>query len=165
MKLDVIRQVQRVKTVQADRAEQEERARRTALEAAARAVETARATLLDWREEMPRRETAIYDTVIGKLVDLDALDMCKARVVELRAQETLLAERLSETEAAASAARDALDVAHRALAHARRAVTKFDDLVGVLKAAALLEAEAREDAELEESAEVGHRAGERESLG
>lgn len=159
MKLAVIRQVHRVKALQADRAEQEERARRAALEAAAVAVETARATLEQWREEMPRRQAAIYDAIIGKLVDLEALDACKAKVAQLRTHETLLGERVREAETAAKAAREALEAAGRKLALARRAVSKFDDLVATLKAAALLEAEAKEDAELEEAAEVGHRAG------
>ncbi|CCB66682.1 YscO family type III secretion system apparatus protein [Hyphomicrobium sp. MC1] len=157
MKLAVIRQVQRVKVLQADRAEQEERARRAGLEAAAAAVETARANLERWREEMPRREAAIYDAIIGKLVDLEALDACKARVVELREHEALLAKRLQDAEGAATAAREALEFASQKLAHARRAVSKFDELVATLRAAELLDAEAKEDAELEEAAEAGHR--------
>lgn len=163
MRLAIIRQIHRVKALQADRAEQEERARRAALEAAATAVETARSTLESWREEMPRRQAAIYDAIIGQLVSLEELEACKARVAELRVHETLLADRLREAEVAAKAAREALEEASQKLALARRAVSKFDDLVATLKAAELVEAEAKEDAELEEAAEVGHRAGKGEA--
>jgi type III secretion protein O len=157
VKLDVVRQLQRVKMLHADRAEQEERARRAALDAAVAGVETAREALAAWREEMPRRLAAIYDAVIGRIVTLEELDACKARALELRAHEAVLAQRVTEAEAAAKKALEALQAARARLDAARRAVTKFDDLVATLRASALAEAERKEDSELEEAAETGHR--------
>lgn len=159
MNLDVVRQVHRVKTLHADRAEQEQRARKAALEAALAAADAARRELAGWREEMPRRQAAIYDSIIGKVVGLDALETCKARVADLREHERLLESRLSEAEQAARAATEALDAATARLDQARRAVTKFEDLVAALRRVAALEAERKEDSELEEAAEAGHRSG------
>ena len=159
MNLDVVRQVHRVKMLHANRAEQEQRARKAALEAALAAAESARRELAGWREEMPRRQAAIYDAIIGKAVALDELEVCKARVADLREHERLLEARLAEAEQAARAAAEALDAAVARLDHARRAVTKFEDVVAALRRLAALESERKEDAELEEAAEVGYRSG------
>lgn len=154
MNLDTIRQVEQVKRRHEERADQDFRARHAALDSALAAADAARQALATWRAEMPARQAAIYDAIIGQLLDREGLEACQAAVAGLRAHESVLAAQLNEAEAVARRARDARAEAEAALAAARRAVTKFTDLVAVLQQAQAAEAMLRADAELDEIAET-----------
>lgn len=163
MNADVIRPLLRIKTLRADRAEEEHRRRRAQLNAAIAAAAEAERVLGTWREEMPRREAAIYDEVLGRVVSLEELDAVNERVVQLREHERLLQERLGEAQAAVREAAKAADDAAAQSAQARRDVSKFEEIVAMLRQAGLAEAERREELELEEFARA--REAEEESGG
>jgi type III secretion protein O len=154
MNADVIRPLLRIKTLRADRAEDEHRQRRAVYNAALAAAETAQQTLEEWRADMPRKEAAIYDEVIGRVVDLEALDAVQERLVQLREHERLLQQRVIDAQAAARDALKAADEAAALSAQARRNVSKFEEIVDMLRRADLAEAERREDLELEEFAKA-----------
>lgn len=164
MNADTIRPLLRIKTLRADRAEDEARRRRAAYHVALAAVETAQRTVEEWRADMPRKQAAIYDEVIGRVVNLEALDDVQERLVQLREHERLLQERVAEAQQAARDAGKAADEAAAISAQARRNVSKFEEIVDMLRRANLAEAEHREDLELEEFAKAaGSNGGEDES--
>jgi len=161
MKLQTIRQVELVKRRHEERAELLLRARDAVLEAALTRAETARQELRTWCDEMPARQAAIYDAIIGQLIDLEGLEACQAAVAALRAHESVLAAKLSDAEAAAQRARASRAEAETGLSTARLALSKFVDLVAVLQKAEVTEASLRADAELDEVAEtLGQRSAE-----
>jgi type III secretion protein O len=163
MNADLIRPLLRIKTFRAERAEDEHH-RRVALHNAALAgVDTANRTLDEWRADMPRKEAAIYDEVIGRVVDLEALDDVHARIAQLREHERLLQERLTEAQKAARDAGTAADEAAAVAAQARRDVSKFEEIVDTLRHADMAEAERREEIELEEFAKAGSNGADDES--
>ncbi len=152
MNPETIRPLLRIKMLRADRAEEEQRRRRALLAAALGAAQAAERALQDWRVEMPRREEAIYAEVIGRVVSRDALDDVKERVVQLRAHERLLEQRLEDAQRAVHEAEKAAEEAAARALRARRDVSKFEEIIAVLRRAGLAEAERREDLELEEFA-------------
>lgn len=152
MNADVIQPLLRIKKLRADRAEDEHRLQVARYNAALAEVETANRTLAEWRSDMPCKEAAIYDEIIGRLVDLDALDAVRQQVVQLREHERLLQQRLLDQQEAARAAGKVADEAAATAARARRDVSKFEEVVHTLQLASLAEAERREDLELEEFA-------------
>jgi type III secretion protein O len=156
MNLALSRELRRVKRLHADRAEEEARSRRVALEAAIAAATAAYETLQDWRADMPRKTAAIYATVIGQVVPRGALEEVTQRALALREHEQLLETRLLEARKAVKTAEEARAASEVALQAARRKLQKFDDIVETLQQLALIEAERREDAELEEAAERVH---------
>ncbi|MEJ0017891.1 MAG: YscO family type III secretion system apparatus protein [Acetobacteraceae bacterium] len=115
MNADVIRPLLRIKTLRADRAEEEYRRRRAVYNATLAAIDTAKHTLEDWRADMPRKETAIYDEVLGRVVDLETLDAVKERVVQLREHERLLDKRMRDAQEAAREAGKAADEGRRSV--------------------------------------------------
>lgn len=153
MSLVVVRNLRRVKQLRANRAEQDLVRARACATQAENALAAGRQALRHWIEDMPRRTDAIYADAVGQVLDRDGLDALAARVVALRERRQALELRCKEQEAAVQAARAALEAAARAAALAQRALRKFDELVDTLQRAAVLEAERREDAELEEAAE------------
>ena len=160
MSLVTIRRLRAVKRLRAERAEQEQRCAQARFVQAEAAVTAARQVLAEWVEEMPCRSAAIYDAAIGRDLDRDGLEDLRRRVVALSEHRRVLEHRVAEAAAAARKAHEAVRAAAAALAAARRAVGKFDELVEVLQRADRLEADRREDAELEEAAERNARASE-----
>lgn len=152
MNIDIVRQLLRIKTLRADRAEDGYRRQLAIRAAAIAAAEEASRLLEEWRADLPRKEAAVYDTVIGHVVDLQALDDMKARIVALREHTQLLETRLGEAREKVRAADKALQDAAAVLAQARRDVSKFEEIVTMLRHAHLMEAERREDLEMEEFA-------------
>jgi type III secretion protein O len=153
MNLELIRSIRRVKSLRADRAEEELRWRRAALAAQIAAVAEAQRLLVEWRADIPRRQAAIYDTVIGHIVDVEDLDAVKVQVIALREHEQVLQERLGEAQRSVREAEAAVQAAEAAAQEARRNLAKFDDLIDGLQRAEALLSERREDAELEEASE------------
>jgi type III secretion protein O len=157
MSLPVVRSLRRVKQLRADRAEQEMRRARALAVQAEGAVAEAKRRLAEWIEEMPRRSAALYDEVLGTQLDRDGLEALNRRVVALSEHRQLLEHRVKEAEKALQEARAAAAKAEAHFAAAQRAVSKFDELIEVLRKAAVLEAERKEDSELEEAAETRRR--------
>jgi type III secretion protein O len=153
MNLAVVRELRRVKRLRADRAEEELRRRRAALAAATEAAAEAARVLTEWRAEMPRQQATIYATVIGRVVDAEALATVKARINALRDHEVLLRERLEEAQKGVQTAETDVRIALANSQEARRTLAKFDDLVTALQRNEALLAERREDSELEEAVE------------
>ncbi|MBS0643367.1 MAG: YscO family type III secretion system apparatus protein [Acetobacteraceae bacterium] len=152
MNADAIRPLLRIKQLRADKAEDEHRLRLAQHRAALAEVEAANQALEAWRADMPVKQAAIYDAVIGRVVDLNALDTVQERLIALREHERVLQQRLLELQKAAQQAAAAADEARTRAAEARRNVSKFEEVVDVLRRASLAEAERREDSELEEFA-------------
>ena len=152
MNLAIGGQLLRIKMFRRERAEQEQRARLAAMQAAMAVVATASGALAAWRVERPRREEALYDALIGRIVRSAEMEGVRIDVVLLRDRERLLEQRLGEAEAAARKAREARAAADAAALHAQRQVGKFEELLEPIRAAALAEAERLADLELEDFA-------------
>jgi hypothetical protein len=164
MSLETVRQLRQVKRLRADRAEQALRRARAGLAQAEAAVGEAKRVLGEWIAEMPRRAAAIYDAAIGdaaagQTLDREGLEGLKRKVIALSEHRLVLERRVQEAVAAARQAQDGVTAAEAEALKARRVLGKFDELVEVLRRAEFLEAERREDAEMEEASE---NAGQRE---
>ncbi|MES0139411.1 type III secretion protein [Mesorhizobium sp. M0016] len=148
-----VHRILELKQLRRRRAEDALRLRHKALGNAVAAVGTALIDLRRWQEDLPRREAALYDSVIGKAAPLIDLDEVNAQAVSLRQHEQLLQKRLDETRGEADLSREAREDAHRVAREAWREVSKFEDLVRALRTNAKLEEERSADLELEEFAQ------------
>ncbi len=64
---------------------------------AAKSVEAANARVEASRSTLPSREDAIYDEIIGQVVDLSAIEETKAKVVKLEKEHGVLVDELDRT--------------------------------------------------------------------
>ena len=147
---DVIQQIVDVKERREERAQEEVRRRRLALEDAARRVEQRRQELQDYRIWRVRREVELGDEIetrVGKLRDIEDL---KTDIGLLRGREQVLAEKVAEADKARNDANTALTQAVSVLDAAARARQKFEDLADWLEAEHRAYLERIEEIELEE---------------
>ncbi|MBA1143894.1 type III secretion protein [Mesorhizobium neociceri] len=142
-----------LKELRRRRTEDALRRRHGALDNAVAAVQTAVTDLRRWREHRPSREAALYDPLIGKAAALIDLEEVKAKVISLYQHEQLLQNRLEGARAEADRARQAREEAYHVAREAWRAVSKFEDLVRVLRTDANVEGERSTDLELEDFAQ------------
>ncbi|MGY3614223.1 type III secretion system stalk subunit SctO [Bradyrhizobium sp. USDA 10063] len=121
------------------RADETLRARQSAIDKSAAAVDAALTDLLTWRRDRPRLEYETYDSLIGKAVTLNDLEEAKAKVISLHNHERLLEQRLEEALSETEQARWARAKAYTAARKAYRELEKCDSLVRALKAGPLKE--------------------------
>lgn len=142
-----------LKKMRRRRAEDALRLRHATLDNAVAAVETALTDLRRWREDLPGREAALYDPLIGKAAALVDLDEVNAKMFALRQYEQLLQKRLEQARAQTDLARQAREEAYGMAREAWREVSKFEGLVRALRTDATLEEERSVDLELEDFAQ------------
>ena len=117
-------------------------------------AETARAEAVSIRDESsrtyPDREQAVYDTVMGRVVEQDAVEDMKAALVRLAEAHQELEDEVTRMDHVVDRFRRELRAAREAHAAAVRAKEKYVFLHGHVRDIALAEAEAREEGEVEE---------------
>ncbi|MBB6413989.1 type III secretion system stalk subunit SctO [Mesorhizobium sangaii] len=139
-----------LKKMRRGRAEDALRLSHATLDNAVAAVGTALADLRRWREDLPGREAALYDPLIGEAAALIDLDEVNAKMISLRQHEQLLQKRLEQARAQTDLARQAREEAYGMAREAWREVSKFEGLVRALRTNATLEEERSADLELED---------------
>ncbi|RWP02749.1 YscO family type III secretion system apparatus protein [Mesorhizobium sp.] len=142
-----------LKEMRRRRAEDALRLRHAALDSAVAAVETALTALHGWREDLTRREAALYDPLIGEAAALIDLEEVKAKMISLREHEQLLQKGLEEARSKADLARQAREEAYSAGRKAWREVSKIEDLLRALRTNAALEEKRAADLELDDFAQ------------
>ncbi len=147
---DVIQQIVDVKERREDRAQEEVRRRRLALEDAARRVEQRRQELQDYKTWRVRREIELWDEIETRVVKLRDIEDLKTDIGLLRGREQVLAEKVAEADKARNDANTALTQAIGVLDAAARARQKFEDLADWLEAEHRAYLERVEEIELEE---------------
>lgn len=147
---DVIQQIVDVKERREERAQEEVRRRRLALEDAARRVEQRRQELQDYRTWRVRREIELWDEIETRVVKLRDIEDLKTDIGLLRGREQVLAEKVAEADKARNDANTALTQAIGVLDAAARARQKFEDLADWLEAEHRAYLERIEEIELEE---------------
>ncbi|HMR29948.1 MAG TPA: YscO family type III secretion system apparatus protein [Geminicoccaceae bacterium] len=147
---DVIQQIVDVKERREERAQEEVRRRRLALEDAARRVEQRRQELQDYRIWRVRREVELWDEIETRVVKLRDIEDLKTDIGLLRGREQVLAEKVAEADKARNDANTALTQAVSVLDAAARARQKFEDLADWLEAEHRAYLERIEEIELEE---------------
>lgn len=156
MDRDTVSRLVALKTHRADRAEDALRHARAAATAAVEAAATARRIATDWSRELPEREARLFEVVVDRPVSQDELTGLRQAMASLRAEEELLRHRADEAADQVRAAQATVEAAVSALAEARRGVTKFEELVTVLRRAAAVEELRQEDGVMEEAASRGY---------
>ncbi|MCP2223731.1 type III secretion protein [Bradyrhizobium elkanii] len=121
------------------RADETLRARQSAIDNSAAAIDAALTDLRTWRRDRPRLEHEIYDSLIGKAVALNDLEEAKAKMISLHDHERLLERRLEEALSETEQARQAREEAYNAARKAYRELEKCDSLVRALNAGPLKE--------------------------
>jgi type III secretion protein O len=147
---DVIQRIVDVKERREDRAQEEVRRRRLALEDAARRLEQRRKELDDYKVWRVRREIELWDEIERRTVKLRDIEDLKLDIGLLRGREQVLAERVVEADKARSDANAALTEAVAVLEAATRNRQKFEDLADWLEAESRAYRERMEELELEE---------------
>ncbi|HET6468612.1 MAG TPA: YscO family type III secretion system apparatus protein [Geminicoccaceae bacterium] len=151
---DVIGRIVDVKEMREDRAGDELRRCRMALETAARRVEQSRRELADYQAWRVRRENEMFDAIEQKLVRLRELEDLKTDIGLLRGKEQVYHEKILEAEKARQDAHQAVGTAENALELAVKARQKFEELADWLDAEARAYRERVEELELEEQFSV-----------
>ncbi len=147
---DVIQRIVDVKERREDRAQEDVRRRRLALEDAARRLEQRRKELDDYKVWRVRREIELWDGIERRTVKLRDIEDLKLDIGLLRGREQLFAEHVVEAEKARSDANAALTDAVAVLEAATRNRQKFEDLADWLEAESRAYRERMEELELEE---------------
>lgn len=147
---DVIQRIVDVKERREDRAQEDVRRRRLALEDAARRLEQRRKELDDYKVWRVRREIELWDGIERRTVKLRDIEDLKLDIGLLRGREQLFAEHVVEAEKARSEANAALTDAVAVLEAATRNRQKFEDLADWLEAESRAYRERMEELELEE---------------
>ncbi|TIN74472.1 MAG: hypothetical protein E5Y09_32625 [Mesorhizobium sp.] len=152
-----------LKTMRRRRGEDALRLTHTTLDNAVSAVATALTDLHGWREDLTRREAALYGPLIGEAAALIDLEEVNAEMISLREHEQLLQKRLEQARAKADLARQAREEAYSAAREAWREVSKFEDFIRALRTDATLEEKRAADLELEDFAQVRNKGGEQDN--
>lgn len=147
---DVIKQIVDVKESREERAQEEVRRRRLALEDAARRLEQRRGELEEYKLWRVRREVELWDEIERRMVKLSDIEDLKTNIGLLRGREQVMAEKVVEAEKARNEANTALVAAVSALDAAAKARQKFEDLADWLEAEHRAHMERVEELELEE---------------
>jgi type III secretion protein O len=147
---DVIQQIVDVKERREERAQEDVRRRRLALEDAARRVEQRRRELDEYKVWRVRREIELWDDIERRTVKLRDIEDLKTDIGLLRGREQVLTEKVVEADKARNDANTALIQAIGILDAAAKARQKFEDLADWLEAEHRAYLERVEEIELEE---------------
>lgn len=132
------------------RAQSAARARRMALEQAARHVEDCRETAESYSRHILEHQNARYDALQKKIVGLGDVDEVREEIAAMRQKETALFLKIEEAEELRRVAAAELEEAKKALAEAVRNAEKFRELVRDEQSEAAVQRQMAEDKELEE---------------
>jgi type III secretion protein O len=148
-------QILELKHRKEERAQGEARARRLALEQAARAVEQRRIEAETFTRELILRQGRLYDQLEARVCARSDIEEVREEIARMRDHESTLCQKIDEADAARVKAAEALDTARRAHLQAVKNVEKFRQLVAVEQAQAALAEQASEDKEMEEFIRLG----------
>jgi hypothetical protein len=124
--------------------------RREEVAVAAKAEEAAAAREAESRATMGAREDRIYDEIVGKVVDLSALEETKAKVVQLEKGHTILIDESERAKHVKARADSELDAAMTGLRKAMKDKYKYVIITDELQSAADQEGAAKEELEIED---------------
>ena len=139
-----------MKVLREDRASEEQRRCRYALEEAAKLVERAKREREDYRVWRIKREIELFDEIEKQMVKLRDLEDLKTDIGLMRGRESVFEQKIADAEKERQAAQQATTAAEAALAAASRARKKFEELAELLDAEAKAYRERMEELELEE---------------
>ena len=140
----------RIRTMREDRAAGELTVARLALVEAEEALAARRRELEDYESTKEERRDRIYDTVIGRSVSREQLDLACEGVARIDEEGVLKADNVSRAEAERKTREEATEVARANLNLATKNRMKIDEHRAVWLEAEAREEEARAEGELED---------------
>ena len=146
-KFEVLCQVKRVKE---DRLFRDLQAKRKALSEAEEEVVRQQAIVDESKRTLPERENALYDEIIKQVVDIDRIDGTKDKVLGLQKDHEALEDGLNRAVQVKIKFEDQLKKIRHAYQLAQRNREKFENLKTDLEIAHFLQAERKEEEEIEE---------------
>ncbi len=146
----VLQDLLRVRSFRENRAARDVGAAKQAMEESRSLVERRQRESADYTAWREKREDALYQEVLGRVVRVGELEDLKSGVLTLREKELLLEQAVMEARAAERAARENLERAREAYAARVRDLRKIEEHRKAWMARELLEEERAADAEMEE---------------
>lgn len=140
----------RVKELKQDQAFRAMQLKRGQVEDATKATERARETVNESQRTIRSREDAIYDDVLGQVVDLDALDQTRGRVVRLEQDHQGLKDAMERNKHVQHRLEGELDTATTQYKSAVRVRDKYVIITDEMKAEIEAVATYKEEAEIED---------------
>lgn len=143
-----------IKTFREGKAERQVSKQRVVLAEAVAQRQTCEEALVDYRSYALRQEKALFDDLCSRLVRLSAIEHVQQEVAHMRAQEQQRQQALDEAEKQKLQQEQQLMVLREVHKQAQKAQQKFTEFAQVFADERLKELERKEDAELEEVAEL-----------
>src|SRR5262249_10194286 len=140
----------RIKELKQDNAFRAMRAKRTQVDEAKVATERARDVVEESKATLPSREDAIYADVMGKVVDLDAIDDTPGKVVQIEKEHAKLTDALDRAAHVQDRLENELVTATQVYNQATQQRDKYNIITDELKLEANAVAEQREEVEVED---------------
>jgi hypothetical protein len=140
----------RIRVTREDRARGELTAARRAVAEAEEALAARQRELAEFEETKEERRDRIYDTIIGRKVSRDQIDLANEGVARIDEEGVLKADNVKRAEAERQTREAAAETARANLAVAMKNRMKIDEHRAVWSAEEAREAEAREEGELED---------------
>jgi hypothetical protein len=151
-------QILELKQRKEDQAQAEARARRLALEQAAREVELRRVEAETFSQELIVRQAELYDGLERKVCGRAEIENVREEIARLRGHESALYQKIDEAEVERAKAAETLETARLAHLQSVKNAEKFNQLVSIEQTEAALAEQAGEDKELEEFIRLGEPA-------
>ena len=140
----------RIRTMREDRATGELSAARRDLAEAESALEARRHDLAAYEETREERRDRIYDSIIGRAVSRERIDLANAGVARIDEEGAIKADNVARAEAERKKRKEAVDIARRELALAMKNRMKIDEHKSIWIAADAAAQENRAEGELED---------------
>ena len=140
----------RIRVTREDRARGELTAARRAVVEAEEALAARQRELAEYEETKEERRDRIYDTIIGRKVTRDQIDLANEGVARIDEEGVLKADNVKRAEAERQTRQAAADTARSVFAQAMKNRMKIDEHRSVWQAEDARAAEAREESELED---------------
>ena len=139
-----------IREMREDRARGELTAARRAVAEAEEALAARQRELAEYEETKEERRDRIYDTIIGRKVTRDQIDLANEGVARIDEEGVLKADNVKRAEAERQTRQAAADTARSVFAQAMKNRMKIDEHRSVWQAEDARAAEAREESELED---------------
>ena len=146
----VLQPLLRIRTMREDRATGELSAARRDLAEAESALEARRHDLAAYEETREERRDRIYDSIIGRAVSRERIDLANAGVARIDEEGAIKADNVARAEAERKKRKEAVDIARRELALAMKNRMKIDEHKSIWIAADAAAQENRAEGELED---------------
>ena len=140
----------RIRTMREDRATGELVAAKRDLALAEEALEARRHDLAEWEETKEERRDRIYDTIIGREVSRDQIDLANEGVARIDEEGVLKADNVKRAEVERRKREEAADAARANLNSAIKNRMKIDEHKAIWLVEEAAEQEARAEGELED---------------